>query len=200
MRKLWQISALLALLLTAGLSIAKSGELYRYINDQGVTVLDRRVPPEAVARGYEVLDAQGRVRRTVPAALTPEERQAKRRAQAEQAERDAADATLLRLYSSVKDLDRAHARQIEQIDSLIASSETNILDLQIQRETLESRAAAAERAGREIDPRILDQLEEVDNESLRLQRLILNKEEEKLDVDAEYARQRERLKQLLADD
>ncbi|TVP89194.1 MAG: hypothetical protein EA348_08790, partial [Pseudomonadaceae bacterium] len=107
MRKLWQGSALLALLLVAGPSIAETGVLYRYINDQGVTVLDRRVPPEAVARGYEVLDRQGRVRRTVPAALTPEERQAKRQAEAEQAERDMADATLLRLYSSLDDLDRA---------------------------------------------------------------------------------------------
>lgn len=200
MRKLWQGSALLALLLVAGPSVAESGVLYRYTNDQGVTVLDRRVPPEAVARGYEVLDRQGRVRRTVPAALTPEERQAKRQAEAEQAERHASDANLLRLYSSVKDLDRAHARQIEQIDSLIVSSETNILDLQSEREALERRAATAERAGREVDSRILNELVEVDNESLRLQRLILNKEEEKLQVDADYARQRERLEQLLADD
>ena len=130
MRKLWQVSALCALLGVAGSASAESGVLYRYTNDQGVTVLDRRVPPEAVARGYEVLDRQGRVRRTVPAALAPEERQAKRRAEAEKAEQDAAAANLLRLYSSVADLDRAHARQIEQIDTLIDSSEANILDLQ----------------------------------------------------------------------
>ncbi|TVP88423.1 MAG: DUF4124 domain-containing protein, partial [Pseudomonadaceae bacterium] len=107
---------------------------------------------------------------------------------------------LLRLYSSLDDIDRAHARQIEQIDSLIASSETNIIDLQSQREALQRRAASAERAGRDVDARILNELVEVDNESLRLQRLILNKEEEKLQVDADYARQRERLEQLLADD
>ncbi len=200
MRKVWQGSALLALLLIATPSVAEPGVLYRYINDQGVTVLDRRVPPEAVARGYEVLDRQGRVRRTVPAAMTPEERQAKRQAEADQAYQDASDANLLRLYSSVEDLDRAHSRQIAQIDNLIVSSETNIIDLQSQREALQRRAAAAERAGREVDPRILSELVEVDNESLRLQRLILNKEEEKLQVDADYARQRERLKQLLADD
>ncbi|MCL5043385.1 MAG: DUF4124 domain-containing protein [Gammaproteobacteria bacterium] len=200
MRKLWQVSALFVLLGVAGSANADSGVLYRYTNDQGVTVLDRRVPPEAVARGYEVLDRQGRVRRTVPAALTPEERQAKRRAEAEQAEQAAADANLLRLYSSVADLDRAHARQIEQIDTLIDSSEANILDLQAQREALERRAAAAERAGREVDARILSELVEVDNESLRLQRLILNKQEEKQHVDADYAHKRERLEQLLADD
>ena len=55
-------------------STAGAAELYRYINDKGVTVLDRSVPPQYVGRGYEVLDKDGRVKQVIPAALSPEER------------------------------------------------------------------------------------------------------------------------------
>lgn len=199
MRKLWQVSVMSLALLLAFAAAAETTMLYRYTNDQGVTVLDRRVPPEAIARGYEELDTQGRVRRVIPPAPTPEQRRAERQARAEQQAQAAADANLLRLYSNVEELDRAEKRQLEQIDSLIATSEANILGLQSQRESLQQRAAAAQRAGREVDARILQELDTIDAESLRLQRLILNKQEEKQQVMADYARLRERLTLLLTD-
>ncbi len=171
-------------------------ELYRYIDDRGVTVLDSRVPPEHITNGYEVLDAQGRVREIIPASPTQTELEAMRRARTEQERQRIADSTLLRLYSDVNDLDRAHARQIAQIDNQIATAESELQALQAQREELQRRAASQERAGRQVEPRLLEQLAELDEESGRLLRLIDSKREEIKDVDRGFAVQRERLSQL----
>ena len=44
-----------------GATVAQA-ELYRYVDDKGVVVLDRHgVPPQFIGRGYEVLNDQGRV-------------------------------------------------------------------------------------------------------------------------------------------
>ncbi|TKA92979.1 DUF4124 domain-containing protein [Halopseudomonas bauzanensis] len=178
---------------------AQSADLYRYVNDKGVTVLDRSVPPQHVSRGYEVLDGDGRVKQVVPAALTPEEREAARAAEREQQQRRSADETLLRLYSSVEDLDRAYSRQVQQIENLIATSETGILTLNNQREDLLSRAAVQERAGRKVDPQILRELAEVEAEQQRLQRLINNNRQDIATVNDTFANRRQRLQLLLAD-
>ena len=178
---------------------AEAGDLYRYVNDKGITVLDRSVPPRYVSRGYEVLDVDGRVKLVVPAAPTPEEREAARAAEQEQQRRATADGTLLRLYSGVKDLDRAHGRQIQQIENLIATTEAGLLTLQTQRDELQSRAAAQERAGREVEPQILRELAEVEAEQGRMQRLITGNRTEIDAVNEAFASRRQRLQQLLAD-
>ena len=62
--------------LSFGAQAAPGGavELYRYVNDKGVVVLDRQgVPPQYIGKGYQVLNDQGRVIRTVPPAPTAEE-------------------------------------------------------------------------------------------------------------------------------
>ena len=52
------ISAALCTCLAAQV-MAQGNELYRYRNDQDVVVVDDSVPPEYVARGYEVLNERG---------------------------------------------------------------------------------------------------------------------------------------------
>lgn len=189
----------LAVLIGGAAVGADAAELYRYINDKGVTVLDRSVPPQYVSRGYEVLDSDGRVKQVVPAAPTREEREAAQAAELEQRRRNSADETLLRLYSSLADLDRAHGRQIQQIENLIATADADLLTLQSQRDDLQSRAAAQERAGREVDRQLLQQLREIEAEQGRLQRRIASNREEIDTVNGAFAERRQRLSQLLAD-
>lgn len=174
-------------------------QLYRYVDDKGVTVLDSRVPPEFVSRGYEVLDSNGRVRQVVPAAPTAEELKANRAARAAQERQRQSDTTLLRLYSSQADLDRAHARQLSQIDAQIESAKGDITSLQHQRDMLQERAAVQERAGRAVDQQILQALDDVEEENRRLERLISAKQQEKKDARAVFVRQRARLGVLLGD-
>ncbi len=189
----------LLLLAVAGPGVA-SASLYRYIDDKGVTVLDSRVPPQFISRGYEVLDSQGRVKLVVPAAPTAAEREANRAALEAQKAQDTADANLLRLYSSTADLERAQSRQIQQIENQITASRASIEDLQAEREELQGRAAQAERAGREVDPDVLAELAAVDSETARLQRLISRKRQEIVETNADFEQQSERLNFLLDDE
>ena len=109
---------LLVLLLAAG---SLAAEVYRYTDSRGGVVLDRQgVPPEQVAKGYAVLDEQGRVIREVPPAPSAEE--LRRRAAAQrQAE---ADAQLRRRYPSLADLDVACASQLRDLDGFLAVTRT----------------------------------------------------------------------------
>lgn len=190
--------AALTLMMVSSLSVA--GDLYRYVDDHGVVVLGRQVPPQFVARGYEVLDSNGRVKQVVPAAPSAEERQARRLALEAQKKQDAEDATLLRLYSSLADLDRAQARQLQQLDNQIAVARANIAELQTEREELRAQAADQERAGRKVDKAILDQLQAVDSETRLQQQRIERTEGEIAAVKADYAAQRSRLSLLLGDE
>ncbi|MBL4835494.1 MAG: DUF4124 domain-containing protein [Pseudomonas sp.] len=181
----------------AGFSLVAQAQLYRYLDENGVTVLDSRVPAEYVKHGYEVLDPQGRVTQTVPAAPSPDELEEARAARAEQERRLQEDTTLLRLYSSVPDLERAKQRQLDQIENLIAATRTNISVLRVQREELQGRAAAQQRAGREVDDVIIREIAEIDAETERLERLIAVKQKEIKEVEASFEISRARLEELL---
>ena len=187
-------------LMLGGMAVsADATELYRYVNDKGITVLDRSVPPQFVSRGYEVLDKDGRVKQVVPAAPTPDELRAMREAEQEQRRQRSLDETLLRLYSSVADLDRAHQRQIQQIETLIATAEAGLMTLRSQRDDVQSRAASQERAGRKVDPLLLQQLENIEAERRRLERQIRSNRAEIDAVNTAFTSRRERLAQLLPD-
>lgn len=196
-KRLWY--PVVVFLLGGAAMVADAAELYRYVNDKGVTVLDRSVPPQYVSRGYEVLDMDGRVKQVIPAAPSREERQAMRAAELEQQRQRSADETLLRLYSSVTDLDRAHGRQIQQIEGVIATAKAGLLTLQSQRDDVQSRAASQERAGREVDPQLLQRLQGIEAERQRLERQIARHHEEMESVNVAFASRRERLAQLLPD-
>ncbi len=196
MRKVFSWACLVCL---CSAPLAAQAELYRYIDNKGVTVLDSWVPPEFVSNGYEVLDPQGRVKLSVPAAPTPQELEAARQARADQERQRTSDATLLRLYSSPADLDRAQARQIAQIENQISTSRASLLSLKAQREELQRKAAEQERAGRVVDPSILLQLKGIESETGRLNRLVKRKRTEIQEVTVTFAAQRERLVTLVGE-
>ncbi|EPN61726.1 hypothetical protein A244_05234, partial [Pseudomonas syringae pv. actinidiae ICMP 18807] len=63
---LWLALGMLAPLI-AQAADAPEIRLYRYVDSRGVTVIDTQgVPPDYVAKGYEVLNGRGRVIQVVP--------------------------------------------------------------------------------------------------------------------------------------
>jgi len=57
--RFWML--LLALPMLAQAAEKGDQQLYRYVNDKGVTVLDRQgVPSQYIGKGYEVLNESGR--------------------------------------------------------------------------------------------------------------------------------------------
>ncbi|KPA89953.1 MULTISPECIES: hypothetical protein [Pseudomonas] len=167
---------------------------YRYVDDKGVTVLDRQgVPPEYVGKGYQVLNQQGRVVQTVAPALTPEQQQRK---QAEKAQADA-NAQLLQRYSSVEDVDKAQARRLAELDALIANVQNNLQALLAQQAGLQGQAAEQERAGKEVAPELLAQLGGLRDEQVRMKADIARYQAARVRVQQDFAADRARVEQLL---
>lgn len=186
-----RLPLLLSVLLPA---LAGAGELYRYVNDKGVIVLDRQgVPPEYIGKGYDVLSDQGRVVRVVPPAPTAEERQ---RLQAQQAQATS-DAQLLRLYSSLDDVDRARERKLTELDGAVGAARGNLQSLRTQQANLQGQAAEQERAGRVVPESLLVQISNIKGEQESLLKDIERFEETRKQASAGFVADRARLAQLL---
>ncbi|WP_191490174.1 DUF4124 domain-containing protein [Pseudomonas sp. FEN] len=166
--------------------------LYRYVDSKGVTVLDRQVPPEYVGKGYQVLNSRGRVVRTVAPAPTAEEL-AHLRAQKAEAE---ANALLLQRYSSVIEVDKAQARKFAELDTMIASVQTNLQALLAQQAGLQGQAAEQERAGHEVAPQLLGQLTALRDEQARMRADIAKYQAARVQAQQEFAVDRARVEQL----
>jgi hypothetical protein len=187
---LLRCSLLLGLLLPFG---AQATELYRYVDDQGVTVLSRQgVPPEFIGKGYEVLNDQGRVVKVIAPAPTAEERQ---RLLAEKA-RASSDAQLLRLYSSPADVDRARTRKLAELDSLIGVARGNLQSARTQQANLQSQAAEHERSGRQVPSSLLTQIDAQKAEQQRLQNDINRYQASRQQAEASFAADHARLSEL----
>lgn len=191
----------LAMTLLAGQALAagQAGgavELYRYVNEKGITVIDRMgVPPQFIGKGYEVLNDQGRVIRVVPPAPTA--------AEIEQRKADAArassDTQLLRLYTSVDDVDRARDRKLSELDGLTSVAKGNLQSLKTQQANLQARAADQERAGRQVPDDLVAQLSNLRDEEQRLLQDIDRYQQLRQQSLATFASDRARLAQLLGD-
>ena len=185
-------SALLLLGLLA--STAAQAELYRYVDDKGVVVLDRHgVPPQFIGRGYEVLNDQGRVTQVVPPAPTAQERKLLLEAKA----RAETDAQLLRLYASVADVERAKARRLSELDSIIGITRGNLQSLRTQQANLQSQAANHERAGRKVPEQLLVQIDSLAKEQASLKRDVERYKQTRKQAEVSYGRERERVAELL---
>ncbi|MCY1411344.1 hypothetical protein D9M71_267280 [compost metagenome] len=184
-----QVWLLLALL---GASTAQA-ELYRYVSQHGVVVLDSQgVPPEYVGRGYEVLDADGRVLRVVPPAPTAEELRQRAEAQ-RQAE---ADAQLRQRYASVADLEQTRRQRLRDLDALLAMAQANLQGVQGQMRARERQAAERQRAGQAVQPGLLEQLESMAGDQRRLEADLQRLQAQRTALEAEFARDRARLVEL----
>lgn len=174
--------------------MADAAELYRYVDDQGVVVISRQgVPPEFIAKGYEVLNDQGRVVRVIPPAPSAEEMQ---RLLADKA-RARSDAQLLRLYASPEDVDRARERKLAELDGLIGVARGNLQSVRSQQANLQSQAAEHERAGRTVPEHLLAQIDNQQAEQQRLQKDIQRYQEVRKQAEAGFAADRTRLGELL---
>lgn len=173
---------------------AGATELYRYVDDKGITVLSRQgVPPEFIAKGYEVLNEQGRVVQVIPPAPSAEEMQ---RILADKA-RAGSDAHLLRLYSRPEDIDRALERKLAELDGLIGVARGNLQSARTQQANLQSQAADHERAGRTVPQQLLDQINNQKVEQQRLQADIERYRQARVQAEASFAADRARLSELL---
>ena len=129
------------------------GAVYRYTNVQGNMVLTSVLTPEGVQVGYEIVDSQGRVIRTVPPAPSADEleeiREARERARSE-AQQALRDAELKRMYAAPEDAERARDRQISALQLNIDYARGNLAQTRTRLDQEISSAARIERSGRRV--------------------------------------------------
>ncbi|WP_075187177.1 hypothetical protein [Teredinibacter haidensis] len=155
---------------------------YRYINKDGVKVLDHYIPPEYAQDGYEVINASGQVVKVVPPA--PSEEDLARNA----AEREIQEvyARLKRRYSSAKEIESAKQRRLKNINTNISILNGNISGLNNQIEKIMSKAASFERKGSTVPENLLQQLIDVRAELAIADELMQIRQAEYEDVITKY--------------
>lgn len=180
-----------------------AAELYKYKNEDGVTVLDSHVPARYVKNGYTILSLDGRVLEVVPRALTDDEIRERDRRLAEQErierarrEREVADQNLMRLYSTPGDVIRARDARLASIDDMIETQRGNIQRLESQKRQLEAALADIERAGGTISKDRLTRIRTIENRIEQIESEISNKLDEKENLKTSYAADLERVKEL----
>jgi hypothetical protein len=174
--------------------LSNAAEVYRYLNDKNLPVLDRQgVPPQYIGKGYEVLNEQGRVIKVIPPAPSEAERQR----MAEDKARASSDAQLMRLYSTQEDIDRALDRKLAEVDSLIGVATGNKQSLRTQQVNLQSQAAELERSGREVPAHLVAQIENLKLEQVQLEKDIKRYKGVRAEAEASFAADRVRLGELI---
>ncbi len=181
-----------------------AANLYRYINDDGVTVVDYQVPAAFVGKGYEVLNKDGVVVQVVPRELTGEEKKVlnaqqelEAAAKAEQQRLREWDESLLLRYSTVEDIEAARERALRDLRIRLSILKSNKRSLRQQVENYQAQAADLERSGREVDMARISAIEDIQTEIESTERSINDRAREIEDVSAAYQQDIERFRMLL---
>lgn len=197
MNKFYLAAALCAALVSASGAGATEQVYYRYTNEQGVTVINDRIPPEYVPLGYDVVTISGTVVRTVAPAPSKEEleRRAQERELAEERQRQ--DAELRRRYSTVADIHSAKKRRLSTLQGNIAALEGNVNSVRTRARAMESRAAGLERSGREVPESILEGLASLSQEEADLLQQIEQRTLEYEETEQSFDRDISRFEELV---
>jgi len=195
--------ALLGAALALWLPSVASAELYKYVNEDGVTVLDSHVPARYVKNGYTILSLDGRVLEVVPRSMTDEEVRERDRQIAEEErrreeklQREIADQNLLRLYSTPEDVVRARDTRLASIEGFIETSRGNIERLEEQKRNIQAELADIERAGGTISETHLERIQSIENRIGQIESEIESKQQEMMETRSSFAADLQRVKEL----
>jgi len=183
---MFSINPLFRIMLVFSLLLPASGvfaqNFYRYVNKDGVKVLDHSIPPEYAQDGYEVINASGKVIKVVPPAPSEEEqaRYAKEQEILREYER------LKRRYSSAEDIEAAKKRRLSSIETNISILKGNITGINTQIEKIMSNAAKYERRNQKVPEHILKQLSDANTELNVAEGLLETRNKDYLDVIEKY--------------
>ncbi len=168
---------LLALLLSVCAQSAGADQVYyRYVDENGVSVLDHSIPPEYAQKGYEIVKITGEVVKKVPPA-SPADAEAMARQQALMETRKDYE-RLSRRYSSLADIESAKQRKLANLDTNIAILKGNITGLESQIAHIRAQAADVERAGREVPEAHLQKLADTRAELAGAKELLATRQKE----------------------
>lgn len=187
-------SALLVSVVAAAQSPAKV--IYRYKNNQGVTVMDSSIPPEYVSNGYEVVSHSGKVLKVVPPAPKAADAERVKLEQQEQEARKQADIQLRRSYSNVADIESAKQRNLQSLRGNMGILQANLSGVRSKLQNAKTQAAAIERSGRPLTDDILKNITDLEQEEKDLLAQINQRELEYQSVSDRFDQERARFQEI----
>jgi hypothetical protein len=178
------------------LATAEEQRLYRYINNDGVVVVDWQIPAEYIAKGYQVLNEQGIViDRVEPLAEGVDGEQLRRARLAADAERRR-DESLLRKYSTVADIEAARDRALRELKIRISILKSNLRSFRQTIENQQLQIATAERQGEAVSTVALEKIATLRAEIASTERAIAEREKEAEDLSALYEKDMQRFAEI----
>ncbi|UTA47993.1 hypothetical protein L1F30_00295 [Simiduia sp. 21SJ11W-1] len=169
---------------------------YRYINEQGAKVMHHSLPPEAAKRGYEIVSLAGIVLKVVPPALTPEQAAAAAAEKEQKRELEEWDASLLRRYSSVDEIESAKQRKLADLEANMAILISNLNTIQSQIRAEYAKGAGFERRGHAVPEMVLTNLQNLEAELEDTREKYIQREWEYEDVAEKFEQDKERFSQI----
>lgn len=162
-------------------SQAFAAQFYRWQDEDGNVYIQSYIPPEFVAGGYEIIDDNGVVIRTVAPQISEAERRANEAAAISAEMQRARDEELLKLYRSPADVDRAMKTWLSRMDMEVRVKRNRIRIKESEFDTLQERAANQEKAGQEVETDLLSVMKtirlEIDQFDLEIREVELRQEE-----------------------
>jgi hypothetical protein len=137
-----------------------SGEVYRWVDENGVVHFGDAVPAEYAPIDRQVLNQYGITMRTEQGALTEEEIEAERKAAAEKKAALAAarrDEVLLSTYLSVEEIEALRNRRMELIDGQISVTSNYLQSLRDRLKQLQAEANTFKPYSKDPDAEPIDQ-------------------------------------------
>lgn len=172
-----------SLLLLSLPSLAET-KFYRYVDDNGNTVINHSIPANKVAGGYDVLNASGQLITTVDRVLTDEEKaarsdeeKAKEQAELEKLKQAKYDLELLRKYSFVADIEAEKERKIREMTVSATILKGNLYGVRSELEAEYKRAAAIEKTGRKVPEETAKRINDLENKITTTKELLKQREQ-----------------------
>lgn len=181
-----------------------NAQLYRYKNEEGVVVIEDKIPPEFVAKGYDILQRDGTLVRRVERQRTQEEleqqisKDSEKRLRKEEERRlQEWDASLLRRYSSEEDIQAAQERAKRDLQMRVSILKSNLNTIKSQIEREQKKAADIERRGGQVPEAMSKNIDILRLEIEDTEHSIAARHEEIAAVNAAFERDLERFRTLL---
>ncbi|NVJ51522.1 MAG: hypothetical protein HWE13_01325 [Gammaproteobacteria bacterium] len=203
LKKLVWMTALVVSL-TAWVDVAAKS-YYRFKNDEGQIILLDQLTPEAIAKGYDVINDQGQLVQRVPPAKTLGELEEDKQRQLEEKRKERErqrqlrrDAELLRLFATAEDIQRARDAALLGVEQRLEINNNEQALLKNQLEDLQRRAANFERMSQDIPKKLREDILEVQKQITDRERNKTIIEGERQQITDEYEKDLIRFKELQA--
>ena len=149
--------------------VAIAAKMYRWTDENGDVHYGSEIPPEYLQQQHKQLNEHGVTTRVYKRTKTPEEaareeaeRRRRERMRAEEqrriAEQKRLDQILLQTYSSLDDMELARDGKITAIEAVIRITKSNIAGMRSEMARATAEAAAVERSGQTVSPRLRKQI------------------------------------------